>query len=655
MYLDNRSTRRFSAPLAVFLTLAFVSCGSGETSGKESEEEEGEAVESEDEGGREGGGEAEAESESEDERECLSGMTQPCGSDVGACVAGLQTCDLTGFWTECIGSVEPAVETCDGTDNDCNGEIDDILPEICGSDTGECQTGERICGDGQWSDCVGEILPRAEDCDGLDNDCNGVADDDLLPQSRECSAGRGECRRFGLEYQVCLGETGWSEYRDCDAVAAEPSEEVCDGLDNDCTGAVDDNLAAPWRECSSGVGECQRDGREFQVCEGPAGWSSDFRNCNAVESAPVDEFENGLDDNCDGFADNDLWLDMESEGAPQGRSEHTAVWTGSEMLIWGGNVVRGSSARGGKYNPIENRWLPMSDSGLTESRFGHTAVWTGSEMIVLGGQGGSLRHDGGRYDPVADAWQIIGPDMAPGSGFQSHTAVWTGSEMIVYGGLGLYSQTSGNGLRYNPASNEWTVLVPEGVSDRARYDHTAVWTGSEMVVWGGRREDSVWDFARFDTGFRYNPSSGNWAETSVANAPSPRFWHKAVWTGGEMIVWGGIYGYAPTRNTGGKYNPSTGEWLPITPTDEGRRWHSFVWTGSEAIVWGGQTVREEGWPRSTTHNSGMGYDPLTDLWSGINITYAPSPRTRHTAVWTGSEMIIWGGYDYLNDGGRYRP
>jgi hypothetical protein len=66
----------------------------------------------------------------------------------------------------------------------------------------------------------------------------------------------------------------------------------------------------------------------------------------------------------------------------------------------------------------------------------------------------------------------------------------------------------------------------------ARQYHTAVWTGSEMIVWGGQDES----FNYFDTGGRYNPSTDSWIATSISGAPSARIFHTAVWTGVEMIV-----------------------------------------------------------------------------------------------------------------------
>src|SRR6058998_3920530 len=76
-------------------------------------------------------------------------------------------------------------------------------------------------------------------------------------------------------------------------------------------------------------------------------------------------------------------------------------------------------------------------------------------------------------------------------------------------------------------------------------------------------------------------------------------------------------------------------WRPTSTTPTGRYWHTTVWTGSEMIVWGG-------WSRGGT-NTGAKYNPTTDSWVATNLTNAPAYRYLHTAVWTGNEMIVWGG------------
>src|SRR5262249_44901694 len=99
------------------------------------------------------------------------------------------------------------------------------------------------------------------------------------------------------------------------------------------------------------------------------------------------------------------------------------------------------------------------------------------------------------------------------------------------------------------------------------------------------------------------------------------------------------------------YNLLTSSWTTTDTTSApaGRQLHTAVWTGSEMIVWGGTDVN---------HNvrTGGRYDPGEDTWTATTTIDAPTARSYHTAVWTGTEVIIWGGLDatgFANTGGRY--
>ena len=94
-----------------------------------------------------------------------------------------------------------------------------------------------------------------------------------------------------------------------------------------------------------------------------------------------------------------------------------------------------------------------------------------------------------------------------------------------------------------------------------RSSHTAVWTGNEMIIWGG-----FYNVGWVNTGGKYKPVTNSWMATSIANAASARYDHSAVWTGSEMVVWGG-YGYEGYLNSGGRYNPSTNSWTPTSTTN----------------------------------------------------------------------------------------
>jgi N-acetylneuraminic acid mutarotase len=346
-----------------------------------------------------------------------------------------------------------------------------------------------------------------------------------------------------------------------------------------------------------------------------------------------------------GGCTDDTWAPTSLTNAPDGREDHTAVWTGSEMIVWGGFSSGPTYFNtGGRYNPTTDNWTATSIINAPSARAVHTAVWTGSEMIVWGGgtAGSPFSNTGGRYNPGTDSWTATSTTGAPSARTQ-HTAVWTGSQMIVWGGVdsGGYFNTGG---RYNPGSDSWTATSTIGAPS-ARTLPTAVWTDNEMIVWGGFNVGGL-----LNTGGRYNPGTDSWTATSTTGAPAGRFFPTAVWTGSEMIVWGGDSG--PLQNTGGRYNPTTDSWTATSTTTAPapREAHTAVWTGSEMIIWGGA----DGGPSYS--NTGGRYNPGTDSWAATGTTGAPTGREFHTAVWTGSQMIVWGGLgngSYLNSGGRY--
>ncbi|HYS05284.1 MAG TPA: hypothetical protein VEW47_08835 [Candidatus Dormibacteraeota bacterium] len=343
----------------------------------------------------------------------------------------------------------------------------------------------------------------------------------------------------------------------------------------------------------------------------------------------------------------DTWTSITTKGAPDPRLAHSAIWTGTEMIVWGGLVWSGITVdylpTGGRYNPLTDTWMPMSTINAPSGRTQHTTVWTGSRMIVWGGFG---QDTGGMYDPLTDAWSPTSLVNAP-SPRSGHTAVWTGTRMVVWGGTdGTFSLNTGG--RYDPDSDSWETTSIINVPTK-RSAHSAVWTGSVMLVWGGGLDDPRRGHDDMNSGGRYDPETDAWSPMTTAGAPEGRSSHSAVWTGSLMIVWAGSNG----TSSGGRYDPEVDSWTPTSQSNApgARVNHEAVWTGGLMLVWGGQST--PGPP-----GDGGRYDPSSDSWTPISTGDAPSPRFTSSAIWTGSVMAVWGGTysgGLLNTGGRYDP
>lgn len=349
----------------------------------------------------------------------------------------------------------------------------------------------------------------------------------------------------------------------------------------------------------------------------------------------------------------DSWERRTPASSLAGRSRHSAVWTGSEMIVWGGYYYDSTSHYpndGGRYRPASNSWTAITTTGAPAGRTEHTEVWTGTDMIIWGGWDGTNNfNSGGRFNPTSGTWNPVSTGGAP-SARRLHSAVWTGTEMIVWGGTDGTTNYLNNGGRYNPTVNTWTTMTTSS-TPVGRIRHTAVWTGHEMIVWGGIVYGTGFSDA-LNNGGRYNPAANTWTAVTTSGAPLGRYDHTAVWSGSEMIVWAGQGkdgSYWGPMNYGGRYNPTANSWAGMT-TDgapSSRTEHTAVWTGSEMIVWGGDGLVE--------CNDGGLYQPAANSWRPLATFGAPAKRALHTAVWTGGEMIIWGGSGYYNDTLSYTP
>ena len=183
----------------------------------------------------------------------------------------------------------PAYTTCSSCAPDCSGRECGMDP-VCGTlSCGTCSDPTPYCTD--LGQCVSHCTPSTEVCDGVDNDCDGTVDEEFGQLGQGCTEGTGQCARSGV--YVCSDDRTAVV---CNASPAPPSEEVCDGLDNDCDGAADEELSPPdiclaQGVCAGTVAGC--DGGEGWVCHYPSSYESSESLCDE------------LDNDCDGEVDDD--------------------------------------------------------------------------------------------------------------------------------------------------------------------------------------------------------------------------------------------------------------------------------------------------------------------------------------------------------------
>ena len=290
-----------------------------------------------------------------------------CG--VGACeVRGQRRC-MGGEYVVLCTPFDPREETCNGRDDDCDGLIDESVvgaPVRCG--IGACAAeGRQVCLEGRWVNDCAPGAPLDEECDGDDNDCDGVTDEDIAPEPTTC--GLGACAAEGIAR--CIEGAMLNA-----CAAGPPGDEICDGVDNDCNGVVDDQIVPVPTRC--GVGACATEGE--QGC-----FDGEVLDTCRPLAAGV-EVCDGIDNDCDGDTDEDASGEVTECGIGGCASIGTLVCVNGELV----DTCRPRPASAEVCDALDNDCNGEVDDGLVvrESICGvgaceSTGTWTCADGLSM--------------------------------------------------------------------------------------------------------------------------------------------------------------------------------------------------------------------------------------------------------------------------------
>jgi len=216
---------------------------------------------------------------------------------------------------------------------------------------------------------------------------------------------------------------------------------------------------------------------------------------------------------------------------PEFREGMSVVWAGSRLLAWGGCNPAGAdtcepTAGGFGFEPVTQSWRPLENAPVAGTNA--NLVWTGKEAIFLLEDENRLK--GQAYDPATGTWRTIStPPIEPRFGA---VAVWTGSEVIFWGGGKPDDPTVVSGAAYDPIGDTWQRIADAPVGLNLA---SGMWTGREMLVFGSLLDNRNIADTKTSVGAAYDPATDTWRELPSSEL-SPQA-TSAVWVADRMVAW----------------------------------------------------------------------------------------------------------------------
>ena len=317
-----------------------------------------------------------------------------------------------------------------------------------------------------------------------------------------------------------------------------------------------------------------------------------------------------------------------------GRIGANAVWTGDEVIVWGG-VARGGSIEavgdGAIYDPADDSWREMTPapSGVLGGG-GHAAAWTGEVALFWAGNSPDGPAGGAVYDPATDTWERLpnGP-LGPREGYVS---VWTGTELLIIAGTAGDGFASPVAAAVDPVDGSWRLLdglngFPGLIASGAVGDGQSVFVAGSLYLCPER--GSVCTDQRAIL-LAYDPASDQVDEIDLTVATLSSSFVPVGWDGNEVVL-----ATSEGASLGVRFfNPATERWRSGAEAPCG-----FDPAGYGQTAWlGDRYVTPCGKDRLQIYDAG------SDSWEVVVAGTSPFNSWEGSGiVWTGTDLIVWSG------------